>query len=327
LRSLGITESALGAPVSACAESADLGETPGGLGVCVLRSALAVDAVLPVNRIKVHTAFHGEIESGLYKMLVVGLGGPSGAARFHGRGAGELSGLLLEAGDLILRKLPVAAGFAIVENAYERTALIRGVAPGDFRSEEPRILDLARSLMPCLPAGDLDALVIEEMGKNYSGTGIDTNVIGRMRIDGVPEPEFPSIRRVAVLDLSEESHGNANGIGLADLTTKRLADKIDRRATYLNCATTGFLNRGALPPHPATEREMMELLMLSLGSKRAGDVRLVQVHDTLNLSDFLVSEALVPDIEALPNAEVLGEPGEMFFDGHGNLTRRVGGIT
>ena len=324
LDSLGITEEAIGAPVVTCAESIEIGETREGLKAYMLKSALSVDAIIPVNRLKVHTAFHGEVESGLYKMLVVGLGGPKGAAQFHSKGSAELPNLLLSVGEVILEKMPVIAGFAIVENGYEETALIEGVSAADFRVEEPRLLDYARSLMPSLPVTNLDALIIEEMGKNYSGTGVDTNIIGRLRIEGVPEPETPAIQKIAVLDLSEESHGNANGLGMMDLTTKKLVDKIDRKAMYLNCITTGFLIRGAIPVHFDTEKETMEALLRSLGSKPAGKVRLLQIPDTLHLTECFASTALLPELRSLPDVEIAGEPQRIDFTPCGSIARRIG---
>lgn len=327
LDSLGIRDDvsgALGAPIWTCAESVEIGETHEGLKAYMLKSALSVDVILPVNRVKVHTAFHGEVESGLFKMLVVGLGGPMGATQFHSQGSAGLPRLLLDVGSLILEKMPVAAGFAIVENGYEETAMVRGVPASAFRVEEPEILQYARSLMPSLPIQDLDALVIEEMGKNYSGTGVDTNIIGRLRIEGVPEPERPSIQKIAVLDLSEESHGNANGLGMMDLTTKKLVDKIDRKATYLNCITTGFLMRGAIPVYCDTEKELMEVLLRSLGSKPADEVRLFQIPDTLHLTECLASAALLPELEALPHVEVKGVPERIAFTPSGSLARRIG---
>lgn len=324
LDSLGITEAALGTPVVTSAQGVEIGRTPEGLRAFVLKSAFGVDTIIPVNRVKVHTAFHGDVESGLYKMLVVGMGGPEGAAQFHSRGSAELPGLLLSVGDLILEKMPVPGGIAIVENGYEETALIRGLSARAFREEEPKILGYGRSLLPSLPARQLDALVIEEMGKNYSGTGVDTNIIGRLRIEGVPEPDFPAIQKIAVLDISEESHGNANGIGLMDVTTRRLVDKIDRHATYLNCTTTGFLIRGATPVYLDTEREMMELMLRSLGEKEPSAVRLAQIPNTLHLSECLVSEALLPELRGCPDVEILDAPEPMRFTAAGALARRLG---
>jgi hypothetical protein len=323
LKSLGLTEQATGAPVVTCAVSQKIGDTGSGFNALILESALSVDVILPVNRIKPHTAFHGAVESGLHKMLVVGLGGPEGAAQFHSGGAAMLPGMLKDISETITQKLFVPAGFAIVENAYEETALIKGVKSEDFASEEPKILNLVKSLMPSLPSGTLDALVIEEIGKNYSGTGMDTNIIGRLRLNGVPEPESPSIQKIAVLDMSEDSHGNANGIGFADITTKRLVEKIDRDATNLNCATTGFLSRGATPIYLDTEREMMELLLNSLSVKKQEEIRLIQISDTLRLERCLVSEALKQEIENNPNAEITSPFEEMSFDEDGRLSCRL----
>jgi hypothetical protein len=323
LRSLGITSSALDAPVEACAKSLEIGATADGLKAYILETAMAVDAILPVNRVKVHTAFHGVVESGLYKMLVVGLGGPKGAAQFHGEGSARLADLLLGVGDVILDKMPVIAGFAIVENAYEETAMIRGVPASAFRKEEPEILDYARSLLPSLPTAKLDALVIEEMGKNYSGTGVDTNVIGRLRIEGVPEPEAPAIQKIAVLDLSEESHGNANGIGLMDVTTKKLVDKIDRKATYLNCETTGFLMRGATPVFMDTEQEAIELMIRSLGTKPVHELRMIQIPNTLHLDECYATVALLPELRTKENVEIFGKPEPVTFGERGELVRRI----
>lgn len=324
LDSLGLTESAVGARIAACVESLEIGETPGGLKAYMLKSAFEVDAIIPVNRVKAHTAFHGEVESGLFKMLVVGLGGPKGAAQFHSRGSAELANLLIDVGELIVARMPVIAGFAILENAYEETAAIVGVPGLAIRAHEPKILDRARAMMPALPVNVLDALIIEEMGKNFSGTGVDTNIVGRLRIEGVPEPETPAIQKIAVLDLSPESHGNANGVGLTDVTTQRLVDKIDREATYLNCATTGFLIRCATPVYMATERASIELLLRSLGARRPEDIRLIQIPNTLHLAEFFASEALLPELKGVPGLCFGGEPFEMTFDDTGDLTHRIG---
>jgi hypothetical protein len=322
LRSLGVTAEAIRAPVVTCVSSVDIGQTY-GQNVYILESALSVDLILPVNRIKPHTAFHGPAESGLRKMLAVGLGGPQGAASFHSKGAGELSRTLHSMSEIILEKLNIPAGFAIVENAYEQTALIKGIPAADFTVEEPKILGYAKALMPSLPAEKLDVLIIEEMGKNYSGTGIDTNIIGRLRIEGVPEPASPCIEKIAVLGLSEESHGNANGVGLADVATKDLVECIDRNATNFNCGTTGFLTRGATPVWLDTEREMMELLRRCFGTKNEEDLRLIQISDTLHLEEFLVSEALKDEMENNANVEIVSGFEEMTFDRAGRLSRRL----
>lgn len=325
LDSLGVVESSVGAPVITCGECRSIGTTEHGLEAYMLASAFDVDAIIAINRVKVHTAFHGEVESGLHKMLVVGLGGPRGSAQFHSRGSAELPGLLLEIGAHILREMPVVAGFAIVENAYDRTASITGVRPADFRAEERRLLEVSRSLMPALPADDLDCLIVEEMGKNFSGTGLDTNIIGRLRIEGVEEPAHPSIKRVAVLDLSDESHGNANGMGLADVTTQKLVDKLDLDATYLNCVTTGFLIRGATPVHRATERDAIALMLRSLGETSPDRARVIQTANTLHITDLFVSEALLPEVERVEGVSVVEPLAPMTFTDAGDLARRLKG--
>lgn len=324
LESLGVTEEALGVQLLTCSECAEVGETDGGMKAYALKSALSVDSIIAVNRVKIHTSFHGDVESGLAKMLTVGLGGPKGAAHFHSMGRDEMPRFLIGISSLLLQRLPVAAGFAVVENAYEETALVKGVPAESLLAEEAGILRYARSLMPALPISDLDALIIEEIGKNYSGTGLDTNIVGRLRIEGTPEPESPSIKRIAVLDLSPESHGNATGIGLADLTTKKLVDNIDRSATYLNCLTSGFLTRAAIPLYADTETEMIDFMFRSLGGKAAQDVRLIQIPNTLHLSECFVSEALMPEVRLLPDTEITDGPFPLDFDETGRLLFRIG---
>lgn len=322
LASLGVTEESVSAPIAYCAESELVGTTPDGLDAYALRSARSVDTIIAVNRVKVHTAFHGAVESGLHKSIVVGLGGPKGAAQFHSRGARELPGMLLSVGALLLERLPIAAGIAIVENASERAEIVRGVRADAFAHEEPLLLDEARRLMPRLPVDELDALIVEEMGKNFSGTGMDTNIISRFRIEGLDEPETPRVARIAVLALSEESHGNANGVGLADITTQALVDAMDRRATYLNCVTTGFLNRGAIPVHGSDERSSLEMLVRSLGERDARRLRLVQIPNTLRIGEIFVSESVLCDLRE--DVDVIEPLAPMTFDGAGRLARRIG---
>lgn len=324
LAGLGITEEAMGAPIVPCAINEIIGHTREGIPAYILKSALEVDGILVINRVKTHTSFKGKVESGLIKKLVVGLGGPLGAQQFHGFGSAELPRLLVEIGEVLLAKLPILGGLAIIENAYEETALIRAVSPAGMIDEESDLLAYSKSLMPALPADNLDLLIIEEMGKNYSGTGIDTNIIGRARIQGVPEPEKPFIKRIAVLDLSHESHGNATGIGLADFVTKKLVDKMDRHSTYLNCLTSTFVVRAAIPMYFDTEEKLLDAALYSLSGIPAEKLRIVIIPNTLFLTECLVSEALIPELAARPGIEICGEPEEFTFDGEGNLRLRIG---
>ena len=324
LDSLGITEARLGARVVTCATGRAIGSTPDGLVAHMLDSAFGVDAIIPINRIKTHTSFKGCVESGLCKKLVVGLGGPGGAGQFHSLGQSQLHRLLVDVARIILAKMPVIGGVGIVENAYEETALVRALLPDAMIEEEIRLLAWSKTLMPSLPADNLHGLIIGEMGKNYSGTGMDTNIIGRLRLTGEPEPESPRIRYVAVLDLSEASHGNATGLGLADFTTQRLVDKIDRRATYLNNLTTTFITRAFIPAYFETERETLETMMFCLRSLPPGTARLVMIPNTLYLSDCYVSEAVLAEVAGREGIEVLGPLRDVPFDAAGNLALHFG---
>ena len=326
LDSLGITEERLGAKVITCAEGREVGKTDKGWYVYMLESAFAVDAILPINRVKTHTSFKGSVESGLAKKLVVGLGGPPGATQFHTVGKAELLGPLLEdVTRAILAKMPVIGGLAIVENAYEETARLEAMTAAELIEKERELLLYSKSLMPSLPVNKLDGLVIEEMGKNYSGTGVDTNIIGRLRIQGGTEPEKPVIRYVSVLDLSEESHGNATGIGLVDFTTQKLVDKIDRQATYLNNLTTTFVTRAFIPMYFDTEEKTLQTMMHCLRNTPLEECRLVFIPNTLFLTECHVSEALLPELSGNSRFEVSGDPEEVRFDAEGRLLLRLGG--
>lgn len=321
LESIGITEQSMGASVVPCVVGREIGITANNLRAYMLESAFTVDAIIPFNRVKTHTSFKGDIESGMVKKLVVGLGGPQGAQQFHSQGrADQLSALLRDVGEIILEKMPVIGGVAIIENAYEETALIKSVPKDEIIREEVALLEYSKSLMPGLPVRQLDALIVEEIGKNYSGTGMDTNIVGRLCIQGEPEPLDPFVRYLAVWDLSEDSHGNACGIGLADFTTDKLVRKIDRKPTYLNCLTTTFPIRAKIPLYLETEKRVMEAMFRCLeGSVPPAEVKLVVVPNTLFLTECYVSEALVPALEGNPQIEILGKPEPITFTEEGDM--------
>jgi len=319
LDSLGLTEETLGAKVLTCAECRTLTETPSGLPVYILESAQAMDGILLVNRVKTHTSFKGIVESGLTKKLVVGLGGPKGAQQFHGFGAGELSRLLVEIGETLLGQLPILGGIGIVENAYEETAVIRSIEGNHLIEQESKLLQYSKTLMPSLPTESIDLLIVQEIGKNFSGTGMDTNIIGRARIHGILEPEKPSVKRIAVFNLSEESHGNAAGVGLADFVTQKLVNRIDRQATYLNCLTSTFVSRAAIPMYFDTEEQLVDAVLFSLSAIPPDKLRIVIIRNTLFLMECFVSEALLPELGSNPGIVINHEPHEFKFDSSGNL--------
>jgi hypothetical protein len=319
LDSLGIAEEALGARVLTCADCRIITHTPGGLPVFIIESALLMDGIIVVNRVKTHTSFKGIVESGLTKKLVVGFGGPKGAQQFHGFGPGELARLLVEIGATILEKLPIIGGLGIVENAYEDTAVIQPIERDHLIAQEGELLRYSKTLMPSLPVNDIDLLIVQEIGKNFSGTGMDTNIIGRARIQGVPEPETPTIKRIAVLDISEESHGNATGLGLADFVTQKLVNKIDRQATYLNCLTSTFVTRAAIPMYFDTEEKLVEAALYSLSAIPHDKLRIVIIRNTLFLMECYISAALLPELATRPGMRVDKEPHALLFDSNGKL--------
>ena len=325
LDSLDLTEETLGIKVITCDVGRELGATKSGLQAYMLEHAFGVDHIIPINRVKVHTSFHGELESGCIKKLVVGLGGPSGARQFHSIGKlSELSRVLEEIGTLILEKMPVIGGIAIIENAFEETALIRALPRETMIQEEKTLLEYSRSLMPSLPVDDIHALVVQEMGKNYSGTGMDTNIIGRLLVQGEPEPVLPAIRYLTVFDLSEASHGNATGIGYADFTTRKLVEKIDLKATYLNCLTSTFPQRGRIPVHFDTEQDILDAVFRCLsGNVGLEDVRLIVIPNTLFLTEIYVSEALYAILRERDNIEMLEAPVQMAFSETGEMMPRI----
>ena len=315
LAGLGVTKESVGAPILDGDDVVEVGRA-GELPLYADARAKAADAILLINRIKPHTAFRGEKESGLLKMLVVGLGKVPGAALFHRLPPDHLGETLDAMGRALLENLPVVGGIALVEDAAEQTVLIEGIPAGEIPAREAELLKTARALLPRLPFTGADLLIVDEMGKNFSGTGMDTNVIGRFRLEGVPEPENPPAKRIFVRSLSPLSEGNANGIGLADFTTARLARTMDRRATYLNVLTTGYLNRGMLPLIFDTDREALKAAAQSL-KKDFAECSVAWIKNTLHLQEILVT----PDLTG-PCREEGYEPvkeAELAFDADGNL--------
>ncbi len=313
LAGLGITEEALGVPLVASGEAVRIGEVGPGVPVYVNHVAMEMDGLIVINRVKPHTSFHAPVESGLIKMLAVGLGNPQGATALHSYGIRGLESFIPLVAAYIMEHLPVLYGIAIVENGYEQTALVAGMEPGQFYERECDLLKTARSLMPRLPFDDLDLLVVRSMGKCFSGTGMDTNIIGRLRIQSEPEPERPRIKRIAVLDLDERSKGNALGIGLADFTTDRLLARVDWTATYLNVLSTTFVMRAMAPMHFATDEEALSAALKSLGGEEQEGARVLVIDNTLDLSRIEFSAALLEEAHGQPHLAIEGDGRRMQF--------------
>lgn len=300
LAELGVTEAAVGCPIRSGMETVVLGTSSLGLPIHFDRNAYQADGIVLLNRVKPHTSFTGRFESGLLKMLAIGLGKRQGAAQVHKLGLPGLVRLLPEVGAFLLARTPVALGLAILENAAERTARIVAVEPEELLDVEPRLLDEARALMGRLPFDQLDALIVGELGKNYSGTGLDPNVIGRQRVETMPDLPRPVVTRLAVLDLSPESRGNALGIGLADLTTTRLVRALDPEPIRVNSLTSNFLARARVPLALPTDRDVIEASLDTCWCLDRSEARLVLIPNTLELTDLWVTPPLAAEVEAHP---------------------------
>jgi len=322
LESLGMTEQALGCPIRSSMDTVVLGRLPSGLDVHIDRNAYEADAIIPVNRVKPHTDFKGEIESGLAKICAIGLGKRSGAEQIHARGTKGLRTLLAPAAQYMVQQTgKFLCGVAILENAYERTARIEAV-PAD-QIGGPREVELqreAKGLMASLPFDQIDVLIVDEMGKNVSGTGMDTNILGRMMIHGEPEFTCPDVTALVVLDLTEASHGNAVGIGLADVTTQRLASKVDLEATYINGITSGVggVQRAKMPSVLPTDRAAIAVALRACARPDPQNARLVRIKNTLELSELWISESLLSEARAHARLTVDGVPRSMAFGPDGD---------
>jgi Lactate racemase N-terminal domain len=300
LAELGVTESSLDCPIRSEMDTVVVGTNSFGLPIHFDRNAHEADGILLLNRIKPHTSFTGRYESGLLKMLTIGLGKRQGAAQVHKLGLPGLRAMLPEVGSLLLEKTRVVLGLAVLENAREQTAGIVAVEPEDLLEVEPRLLDESRELMARLPFDRIDVLVVGELGKNYSGTGLDPNVIGRQRVETMPDLPRPVITRLAVLDLSAETRGNALGIGLADLTTERLVRQIDPTPMQVNSTTSNFLTRARVPLALPTDRDVIAACLDTCWRTDRADARMVLIPNTLELTTLWVTPALADEVKAHP---------------------------
>jgi hypothetical protein len=320
LAGYGVSEQALGVPVRTDMTAVRVGTNGWGEPVWWDKNALGADAVVTVSRVKPHTDFRGRYESGIVKMLVIGLGKREGAAQHHRWGTRGLRDMIPESVKVVLEKTPFVGGLAVLENAHERTARVQVVAADELLEVEPRLLEEARGLVARLPFDRLDLLVVGEVGKNYSGAGIDPAVVGRFFIEGAAEPEGgPRITRVCALDLSPESHGNGTGVGLADLTTERLLVAIDPVPFRMNNLTSCFLWRSKLPFAFRNDHACLEAGLATCWQPDPAAVRLAVVPNTLELSELWVTPPLAEEAKTRPHLEVVGRPRPLPFDAGGNL--------
>ena len=313
LKGYGITEETMGCPIRSSMETVYLGETENGAPVYFDKIAYESDGVIVCNRVKPHTDFSADNESGIVKMIAIGLGKEKGCSSMHAHGLAKTIPLSAK---ISLEKAPILCGLAIVENSCDQTYLLEGIKRENFIEEDARLLKLSKELVPHLPDNDIDLLIVKEIGKIYSGTGMDTKVIGRIKVRGEKEPDGPDVKMLVALRMNEHSYGNALGIGLADITTKALVDKIDRQSMYSNLIATTFLERGKIPVYFDTEKESIEKAMTVL--MRQGDVkRIIIVDNTLQIETMIVSEEIYKAHE--DRLERL-EDVHMIFDAGGRLS-------
>ena len=321
LAGYGIDEARVGAPVRATMETVIVGEAT-GVPIHVDRYAHEAGSIFLVARVKPHTSFHGEVESGPAKMCAVGLGKQAGARTMHARGIAGLRERIQPAARLLHSKGLLAGALGIVENQRDETALIRGLTPEQVGgAEEAALLERSRELMPRLPFEQIDVLIVDRLGKDVSGSGLDSNVINRMRLIGEPEPAGLAITSIAVMDLTAATHGNAMGLGLADFIPARVLGKVDLAALYANALTAGIVGveRGQIPITMATCRDAIRAALATCGRDAGHPVRLAWIRDTLHTETLAVSPALLAEARERPDLDVTGDLRPMLFDAAGEL--------
>jgi len=315
----GITEATMGCPLRATMDVIQVGEAL-GLPVWLDRLAAEADWIGFVNRVKPHTDFKGTIESGLFKMLTIGVGKQKGAAQCHRASVQHgYEAVITTVGREMLAKARIAFGLGVVENGYDETARIRAFTAADLEAGERLLLKDTRNWMMRLPCSPMDVLIVEEMGKNISGAGMDTNVIGRPTNPFEPFPAEPKILWIVVLDLNKESYGNATGIGNADFTTRRLVDKIEMKATLINCLTACAPGMAKIPATFDTDREAIEAALDAIGLTPPDGARVIRIKNTLMLGEIEVSEAFLPEVGMREDLTLLGDPRPLRFDAAGTL--------
>lgn len=301
LAGYGITTEALGVEVRTDMETVVVGTSPIGLPIYFDRNAFEADGIVLLNRVKPHTDFRSEHESGVLKMLVIGLGKQQGAEQIHKLGLRGMKEVLPAVGKILMEKTKFALGVAIVENVEDQPAEIVAMEPEEVCKVEPGLLNKARSLMGRLPFDQIDVLIVGELGKNYSGAGMDPNVLGRLMVETQPDFERPVVTRLAVLDVSDESHGNIVGVGFADLTTDRLVSRMDPVPFRINVLTSCFLERARIPITLPTDEEVFRVCLDTCWRVRYDEARMVLIPNTLELKTLWVSPALESEVRQHPH--------------------------
>jgi len=325
LEEYSITPQYVGAPIQSSLEVDMIGQLEDGTPVYISRDAHNADGIIVVNRVKPHTDYKDEIESGLVKMIVIGLGKQKGAESLHSFLADGYHKMLVTIARMILEKAKIICGLAVVENGYHETAIIKAIPPEKIIEEEKELQRIAKKYVGRIPIKDIDLLIVGEIGKEISGAGMDPNVTGRFFLAGEQEPEASRVKKIVVLDLSAETEGNATGIGMADLITKRAFDKIDFEKTFVNSLTSGWAESGRIPVFLPCDRDVILMGLRIAGIRNSKKARIVLIKNTLEVSRFLISGALGEELERSSDlrkkVKIISEPREMIFDVLGNLAR------
>lgn len=317
LSGYGITEEFLGCPIRATMETVYLGDTEEGMRIYGDKYAAEADGIILCNRIKAHTAFRGPYESGLIKMAVIGMGKQHGAEQVHQNGFSELGRLLPMIGRVVMEKTPVIGGIGLVENAFDETCLVRAMTADEIWEEEPKLLEYSKKRMGKIYLNDIDVLVVDRIGKDCSGDGMDPNITGRFAVDYIKGDL--RVQHIAVLDLTEETHGNCNGLGLADVTTKRLVDKINVDETFPNVVTSTVLCTPKIPLFTHTDKACIQIALRTCNYIDRERPRIVRIKDTMHISEIWVSEAMLEEAGSNGNLELIEAPEDWNFNEFDNL--------
>ena len=320
LEHYGITEDTMGVPIKSAMAVEQIGETSSGIPVFIDKNAVQADHIVVVNRVKPHTDFEADIESGLMKMIAIGLGKQHAADRYHNEFMkfGHYEVITSVARESI-KRCRISFGLAVVENQRDQTQVIKVIPGKEIEETEKQLLITARELLPRIPFDPIDLLIVNQMGKDFSGTGMDQNVIARTVVSYHKVPTNPKIRRIFVRDLTLNSGGNATGLGNADFTTRRLVDKIDRAASYMNCMTSSSPEAIRIPPYYDSDREAIGVALDTIPDNAPQHVRIVHIENTLKLDEMYISEALVPEAKEMNAISIADGPDVMKFDEEGNL--------
>jgi hypothetical protein len=318
LEEYGITEQTMGAPIVSSMETVQVGSLPNGIPVYVDKHAHEADAIVVVNRVKPHTDFKGDFESGLLKMMAIGLGKHKGATILHSYGFDQFHELIPETGKAILQNTKIAFGVAIMENAYDETKKVEIVPRDEMVAREKELLIEAKASMPKFLMSSIDVLIVDQIGKNISGAGMDPNITGRTG-SGLPGFSAPSIQKVVILGLTEQTHGNAIGIGLADVTTLDLINKINFSYTYANTITATVLNAAKIPLVMNTDEEAVVIALKTCNRITPETAKIIRIKNTLEMHEIQVSEAYLEELKGRNDISILSDPEPLRFTEQGKL--------